>query len=126
MVDQFNEVVQVEIIANTESNPGHILMTDLFSGFTATAALPNMEPNTVIDTFFLHWVIGPNGDGYGTPTKYVFTSTGRQLDNKEGRKLIEERNLNWKYPKNRKGNYSFPRLSPDLKMIQQNLVQQTG
>ena len=71
-VDQFNEVVQVEIIDNTESNPGHILMTDLFSGFTATAALPNMEPNTVINTFF--FVIGPNGDGYGTPTKYVFTA----------------------------------------------------
>ena len=98
-VDQFNEVVQVETISNTESNPGHILMTDLFSGFTATAALPNMEPNTVIDTFFRHWIIGLNGDGYGTPTKYVFTTTGRQLDNKEGRKLIEERNLNWKYPK---------------------------
>ena len=41
-VDQFNEVVQVEIIDNTEINPGHILITDLFSGFTATAALPNM------------------------------------------------------------------------------------
>ena len=91
-------------------------MTDLFSGFTATAALPNMEPNTVIDTFFLHWVIGSNGDGYGTPTKYVFTSTGRQLDNKEGRKLIEERNLNWKYPKIGK----VITLSPDCQRLIQS------
>ena len=110
--------MQVEIIDNTESNPGHILMTDLFSGFTPTAALPNMEPNTVIDTFFFRWVIGPNGDGYGTPTKYVFTSTGRKLDNKEGRKLIEDRNLSWKYPKVGKGNYSFPRLSAHHSILQ--------
>ena len=115
-VDQFNEVVQVETISNTESNPGHILMTDLFSGFTATAALPNMESNTVINTFFLHWVIGPNGDGYGRPTKYVFTSTGRQLDNKEGRKLIEERDLTWKYPKIGK----VITLSPDCQRLIQS------
>ena len=80
-------------------NSGHILMTDLYSGLTVTATLPNMDPNTVIDTFFSHWVIGLNGDGFGIPNKYVFTSTGRKLDTKEGRKLCEELKLIWKYPK---------------------------
>ena len=79
-VDQFNDVVQVETIDGTEDNSGHILMTDLFSGLTVTATLPNMDPYTVIDTFFSHWVIGLNGDGFGIPNKYVFTSTGQKLD----------------------------------------------
>ena len=98
-VDRFNDVVQVETIDGTEDNSGHILMTDLFTGLTVTATPPNMDPYTVIDTFFSHWVIGLNGDGFGIPNKYVYTSSGRNLDTKEGRKLCEELELIWKYPK---------------------------
>ena len=75
-VDRFNDVVQVEIIDSAEDNSGHILMTDLFSGLTVAATPPNMDPYTVIDTFFSHWVIGLNGDGFGIPNKYVYTSSG--------------------------------------------------
>ena len=59
-IDRFNDVVQVETIDGAEDNSGHILMTDLFSGLTVIATLPNMDPYTVIDTFFSHWVIGLN------------------------------------------------------------------
>ena len=55
--DQFNDVIQVEIIDGAEENSGHMLMTDLFSGLTVTATLPNMDTHTVINTFFSHWVI---------------------------------------------------------------------
>ena len=92
-VDQLNDVIQVEIIDGAEDNSGHMLMTDLFSGLTVTATLPNMDTHTVINTFFSHWVIGLNGDGFGIPTKYVFSSTGRKLDTKEGRKLCDELKL---------------------------------
>ena len=34
--------------------------------------------------------VGLNGDGFGIPNKYVYTSSGRKLDTKEGRKLCEE------------------------------------
>ena len=96
-VNHFNDVVQVETI--DEDSSGHILMTDLFSGLTVAATPPNMDPYTIIDTFFSHWVIGLNGDGFGIPSKYVYTSSGQKLDTKEGRKLCEELELTWKYPK---------------------------
>jgi len=51
-VDQFNDVIQVEIIDGAEDNSGHMLMTDLFSGLTVTASLPNMDTHKVINTFF--------------------------------------------------------------------------
>ena len=57
-VDHFNDVVKVETIEGAEDNSGHILMTDLFSGLTVAAIPPNMDPYTVIDTFFSHWVVG--------------------------------------------------------------------
>ena len=112
-VDQLNDVIQVEIIDGAEDNSGHMLMTDLFSGLTVTATLPNMDTHTVINTFFSHWVIGLNGDGFGIPTKYVFSSTGRKLDTKEGRKLCDELKLIWKYPKVGK----VITLSPDCECI---------
>ena len=65
-VDHFSDVVQVETIDGEEDNSGHILMTDLFSGLTVAATPPNMDPYTVIDTFFSNWVVGLNGDGYPT------------------------------------------------------------
>ena len=76
-VDHFNDVVQVETIDGAEDSSGHILMTDLFSGLTVAATPSNMDPYTVIDTFFSHWVIGLNGDGFGIPSKYVYISSGR-------------------------------------------------
>ena len=88
-------------------------MTDLFSGLTVTATLPNMDTHTVINTFFSHWLIGLNGDGFGIPNKYVFSSTGRKLDTKEGRKLCDELKLIWKYPKVGK----VITLSPDCEYI---------
>ena len=57
-------------------------MTDLFSGLTEATTPPSKDPYTVIDTFFSHWVIGLNVDGFGIPNKYVFTSSGRKLDTK--------------------------------------------
>ena len=42
-VDHFNDVVQVETIDGAVDNSGHILMTDLFTGLTVTATLPNMD-----------------------------------------------------------------------------------
>ena len=46
-INHFNDVVQVETIDSVEESPGHILMTDLFSGFTIATTT-----HTVIDTFF--------------------------------------------------------------------------
>ena len=91
-------------------------MIDIFSGLTVAATPPNMDPYTVIDTFFSHWVVGLNGDGFGIPNKYVYTNSGRKLDTKEGRKLCEELELTWKYPK--VGNVIM--LSPDCKGIFQS------
>ena len=76
-----------------------------------------MDPDTVIYTFFSHWVVGLNGDGFGIPNKYVYTSSGLKLDTKEGRKLCEELELTWKYPKLGK----VITLSPDCKGIFQDL-----
>ena len=76
-----------------------------------------MDPHTVIDTFFSHWVIGLNSDGFGIPSNYVYTSSGRKLDTKEGRELCEELELTWKYPKLGK----VITLSPDCKGIFQDL-----
>ena len=58
-----------------------------------------MDAHTVIDTFFSFWVMGLNGDGFGMPSNYVYTSSGRKLDTKEGKELCEELELTWKYPK---------------------------
>ena len=52
-VTQFNDVVQVETIKSADENTGHILMTDLFSGFTLGATPSSMDPCTVIDSSFL-------------------------------------------------------------------------
>ena len=86
-VNHFNDIVQVETIDGAEESSGHILMTDLFSGLTVATTPPSMDPYTVIDTIFSHWVIGLNVDGFGIPSKYVYTSSGQKLDTKEGRKL---------------------------------------
>ena len=112
-VDHFNDVVQVETIDGTEDSSGHILMTDFFSGLTVAATPPNMDPYMVIDTFFSHWVVELNGDGFGIPNKYMYTSSGRKLDTKEGKKLCEELELTWKYSKMGK----VITLSPDCKGI---------
>ena len=53
--------MQVKTIKSTDNNTGHILMTDLFSGFTLGATPLIMDPYTVIDTFFSHWVVGQPG-----------------------------------------------------------------
>ena len=42
-VTQFNDVVQVETGKSADENTGHILMTDLFSGFTSGATPPIMD-----------------------------------------------------------------------------------
>ena len=68
----------------------------------------------MIDTFFSLWVIGLNGDGFGITSKYVYTSSVRKLDTKEGRKLCEGLELTWKYPK-------LGKVSPDCKGIFQDL-----
>ena len=96
---------------------GHILMTDLFSGLTVATTPPSMDPHTVIDTFFSHLVIGLNGDWFGIPRNYVYTSSGQKLDTKEGRKSCEELELIWKYPKLGK----VITLTPDCKGIFQDL-----
>ena len=49
----------------------------------------SLDPPTVIDTFFSHWVIGLNGDGFGIPSNYVYTSSGRKLDTKEGGNYVK-------------------------------------
>ena len=116
-VTHFNVVVQVETIDGAEESLGHILMTDLFSGLTVATTPSSMDPNTVKDTFFSHWVIGLNGDGFCIPSNYVYTSSGRKLDTKEGRELCEELELTCKYPK--LGNVIT--LSPDCKGIFQDL-----
>ena len=109
--------MQVETIDSGEESPGHILMTDLFSGFTIATTPSSMDAHTVIDTFFSFWVIRLNGDGFGMlATMYVYTSSGRKLDTKEGRKLCEELELTWKYPKLGK----VITLSPDCKGIFQD------
>ena len=89
-------------------------MTDLFSSFTIATS---MDPHMVIDTFFSHWVIGLNGDGFGIPSNYMYTSSGQNLDTKEGRELCEELELTWKYPKLGK----VIMHSPDCKGIFQDL-----
>ena len=110
--------MMVETIDGVEDNSGHILMTDSFSGLTEAATPPNMDPYTVIDPFFSHWVSGLNGDGFGIPNKYVYTSSGQKLETKEGRKLCEELELTWKYPKVGK----VIMLSPDCKCIFQSFI----
>ena len=50
------------------------------------------------------------------PPSMYLQLTGCKLDNKEGRKLIEERNLSWKYPKVGK----VITLSPDCQRILQS------
>ena len=116
-VTHFKDVVQVETIDSEEESPGHILMTDLFSGFTIATTPSSMDAHTVIDTFFSLWVIGLNGDWFGITSKCVYTSSGRKLDKKEGRELCEELKLTWKYPKLGK----VITLSPDCKVIFQDL-----
>ena len=62
----------MEILKSTGESIGHVLMADLFSGFTLGATPPSMDPCTVIDTFFSHWVVdGQHGDGFGLPSNYV-------------------------------------------------------
>ena len=95
----FNDIMQVETIDSEEKSPVHILMTDLFSGFKIGTTHSSMNTHTVIDTFFSLWVIGLNGDGFSMPRNYLYTSSGHKLDTKEGRKLCEELELTWKYPK---------------------------
>ena len=58
--------------------------------FTKGTTPSSMDAHTVIDTFFSLWVIGLNGDGFGMPSNYVYTSPGHKLDTKEGRELCEE------------------------------------
>ena len=58
-----------------------------------------MDAHTVIDTFSSLWVIRLNGDGFGVPSKYVYTCSGHKLDTKEGGELCEELELTWKYSK---------------------------
>ena len=73
--------------------------------------------STVKDTFFSHWVVGLNGNGFGIPCKYVYTSSGRKLDTKDGRILCEELELTWKYLNLGK----VITLSPECKGIFQDL-----
>ena len=86
-VHPFNHVVQVETIDGVEECSGHILMTNLFSGFTIATASSSMDQHMVIDTFFSLWVIGLNSK---PSSNYVYTSSGRKLDTKEGRELCED------------------------------------
>ena len=77
----------METIISTDESIGHILMTDLFSGFTLSATPPSMDLCTVIDTFFSHWVVRQHGDGFGLPSNYVYTSSGHLMDTREGKNL---------------------------------------
>ena len=95
-VTQFNDLIQVETNDSVEESPGLILMTDLFSGFTIATSPSSMDAHTVIDTFFSFWVIRLNGDGFGMPSNYVYTSSGGKFDTKEGRELCKELELTWK------------------------------
>ena len=101
-VNHFNDVVQVETIKSMDESQGNILMTDLFSGVTLGTTSPSMDPHTVIDTFFSHWVIGQHGDNFGIHSNYVYTSSGHLLDTRKGKDLCKELMLTWKYPKQQK------------------------
>ena len=105
--------MQVETINSAEESPGHILMTDLSSGFTLGTNPSSIDPHTVTDTFFSLWVIGQDGDRLGMPSNYVYTSSGCMFDTKEGKDLCEELELTSKYPKLQK---VIP-LSPDCQHI---------
>ena len=61
-VNHFNDVMQVETIKSADESLGHILMTDLFSGFMLGTTPLSMVPNTVRDIFFSHWVVGQHGE----------------------------------------------------------------
>ena len=102
---------------STDESLGHILMTNLFSGFTLGATPPSMDLCTLIDTFFSHWVVRQHGDGFGLPNNYIYTSSGHLLDTREGKTLCKELELTWKYPKQQK----VISLAPDLQYILQDL-----
>ena len=111
----FNYVVLVETLISTGESKGDILMTDLFSCFTLGATPLSMDPCTVIDTFFSHWV---GQHGFGLPSHYVYTSSGHLLDTREGKNLCKELELTWKYIKQ----YKVILLAPDLQNILQDLT----
>ena len=77
-----------------------------------------MDPCTVIDTFFSHWVVEQHGDGFGIPSNYVYTSSGHLLDTRKGKDLCKELELTWKYPKQQK----VILLALDLQYILQDMT----
>ena len=77
-------------------------MIDLFSGVTLGSTPLSIDPYTVIDTFFSHWVVGQHGDGFGIPSNYVYTSSGHRLDKREGKDLCKELELTWNIQSNKR------------------------
>ena len=112
-----DDVVQLETIKSADESPGHILMTDLFSGFALGTTSSSTDPHNVIDTFFSLWVVGQHGDGFGMPSNYVNTNSGHMLDTKEGKDFCKELELTWKYPQQQK----VILLAPDCQHILQDI-----